>query len=68
MLRVFRAVFPAGKDRPILFSALAWAVLLTLDRNDFGELLGTTFYGLLVLKPGTFLERVRAAGIMKSGE
>lgn len=36
------AVFQAAKDRPILFSALAWAdVLLTLDRGDFGELLGT---------------------------
>lgn len=63
------AVFPASKDRPILFSALAWAdILLTLDRNDFGELMDTTFYGLLVLKPGTFLQRVRAAGIVKSGE
>jgi hypothetical protein len=35
------AVFPVTKDRPILFSALAWAdVLLTLDRNDFAALLG----------------------------
>lgn len=34
------AVFHAGKDRPILFSALAWAdVLLTLDRGDFGGLM-----------------------------
>lgn len=57
------AVFQPSKDRPILFSALAWAdVLLTLDRGDFGELLGKTFYGLLVLKPGAFLERERAAG------
>lgn len=56
-------VFPAGKDRPILFGALAWAeVLLTLDRGDFASLLGTSFYGLLVLKPGTFLKRERAAG------
>jgi hypothetical protein len=29
------------KDRPILFSALAWAdVLLTLDSRHFGDLLG----------------------------
>jgi predicted nucleic acid-binding protein len=60
------AVFPAGKDRPILFSALAWAdVLLTLDRGDFGGLLGRSFYELLVLKPGDFLQRERAAGRLK---
>jgi hypothetical protein len=56
-------VFEASKDRPILFSALAWSdVLLTLDRTDFGELLDKAFYGLMVLKPGTFLEQERAAG------
>jgi hypothetical protein len=56
-------VFPVTKDRPVLFSALAWAdVLLTLDRNDFGTLLGNEFYGLPVLKPGSFLERERTAG------
>ena len=60
------AVFPAGKDRPILFGALAWAdVLLTLDRADFGGLMDKPFYGLLVVKPGTFLERERAAGRLK---
>ena len=33
------AVFSAGKDRPILFSALAWAdVLLTLDSADFRKI------------------------------
>lgn len=52
--------FHAAKDRPILFSALAWAdVLLTLDRNDFGSLLGGDFYGLKVLTPGMFLEQQR---------
>ena len=57
------AVFEAGKDRPILFSALAWAdVLPTLDRGDFGGLMDKPFYGLLVLKPGMLLERERAAG------
>jgi predicted nucleic acid-binding protein len=53
-------IFTPGKDRPILFSALAWAdVLLTLDSKDFGELLGGDFYGLPVLRPGAFLERER---------
>lgn len=57
------AVFAAGKDRPILFSALAWAdVLLTRDTGDFGEILGGAFYELLVLTPGTFLQRERQAG------
>ena len=55
-------VFPVAKDRPVLFSALAWAdVLLTLDRGDFQTLLGSEFYGLAVLRPGTFLERERTA-------
>ena len=36
-------VFPASKDRPILFTALAWShTLLTLDRHDFTNLLGET--------------------------
>jgi predicted nucleic acid-binding protein len=57
------AVFMAGKDRPILFTALAHAqVLLTLDRADFRDLLGGSFYGLDVLLPSDFLERERAAG------
>jgi hypothetical protein len=56
-------VFPAGKDRPILFSAFAWAdILLMLDRGDFRGLMDNPFYGLLVMKPGQFLERERAAG------
>jgi hypothetical protein len=56
-------VFEPAKDRPILFSALAWAeVLLTLDRGDFGSLLGRTFYGLAIMTPGAFLQRERAAG------
>ena len=54
-------VFPASKDRPILFSALAWAdVLLTLDRIDFGSLIGNEFYGLPVLTPAMFLEQESA--------
>ena len=54
--------FGAAKDRPVLFSALAAAdVLLTLDRRDFGRLLGGQIYGLWVLTPGAFLRRERAA-------
>ena len=57
------SVFQAGKDRPILFSALAWAdVLLTLDQGDFGGLMEKPFYGLHIIKPGKFLEQERAAG------
>jgi len=56
-------VFPAGKDRPILFGAVAWAdILLTLDRGDFASLLDKNFYGLRVLKPGVFLKGERTAG------
>jgi hypothetical protein len=40
-------VFSAAKDRPILFSALAWAdVLLTLDRSNFGNLLAASSMAL----------------------
>lgn len=59
-------VFAPAKDRPILFSALAWTdALLTLDRGDFIELLGQSFYDLPVLKPGDFLRRERDAGRLK---
>jgi hypothetical protein len=57
------AIFTAGKDRPILFSAVAWAdVLLTRDTRDFGEILGGSFYELRVLTPGDFLQGERRAG------
>jgi len=57
------AVFEPAKDRPILFSALAWAdVLLTLDRQDFGALYGREFYGLPILSPGMLIERERTLG------
>lgn len=57
------AVFPASKDRPILFTALAWAdVLLTLDRGDFDAIIGSQFYGLPVLVSADFLLRERSAG------
>lgn len=56
-------VFAASKDRPILFTALAWAdVLLTLDKADFAHVLGGTFYGLRVMLPYDFLQHERAAG------
>ena len=57
------AVFPVKKDRPILFSALATAdVLLTLDRADFGRLLGTRFYGLAIMTPGMWLMEHHESG------
>lgn len=47
----------ASKDMPVLISALAskCAVLLTLDKGDFGILLGTAVYGMLVSTPRDFL-------------
>lgn len=47
----------ASKDKPVLISALAakCAVLLTLDKGDFGILLGTKVYGMLVSTPRDFL-------------
>jgi hypothetical protein len=58
--------FSAGKDKPVLFSAFASAdCLLTLDHADFGELLGTSFYGMPVLRPGQFLENERTAGRLR---
>jgi hypothetical protein len=40
------AVFGPAKDRPILFSAAAWAeVLLTLDRGDFAVVMGRASTG-----------------------
>lgn len=60
------AVFEPAKDRPILFSAVAWSqALLTLDRADFGALFGDTFYGMPIMSPGMFLERERAAGRLR---
>jgi hypothetical protein len=59
-------VFAASKDRPILFTALAWSTaLLTLDKADFVDLLGGRFYGLDVLLPYDLLERERAAGRLR---
>jgi predicted nucleic acid-binding protein len=56
-------VFRAGKDRPVLITALAWAdVLLTLDREDFIKVLGSACYGLPILLPSEFLIRERKQG------
>ena len=60
------AVFPVAKDRPVLFSALAWAdVLLTLDEADFGGFMEQPFYGLLVFRSGVFLQRDRIEGRLR---
>jgi predicted nucleic acid-binding protein len=47
----------ASKDKPVLVSALAERcdLLLTLDKGDFGILLGTEVYGMKVLTPRDFL-------------
>ena len=55
-------VFTASKDRPILFTALAWAdVLITLDKVEFADVLGGTFFGLRVVLPYDFLQYKRVA-------
>ncbi|MEI8310540.1 MAG: hypothetical protein WCH98_07285 [Verrucomicrobiota bacterium] len=47
----------ASKDKPVLISALAERcdLLLTLDKGDFGILLGTEVYGMKILTPRDFL-------------
>ena len=47
----------ASKDKPVLISALAAKcdVLLTLDTSDFGILIDTKVYGMLVTTPRSFL-------------
>ena len=56
-------VFPVAKDRPVLVTALAWSdVLLTLDRADFVNLLGSACYGMPIMLPSEFLTRERVAG------
>lgn len=52
-------LFTASKDKPVLISALAdqSGVLLTLDIGDFGPLLGSKVYGMLVTTPRDFLVR-----------
>ncbi len=60
------AIFPVTKDRPVLFSALAWSdALITLDRQDFVELLGREFYGLAYSRQRISWDS-RAAGRLKT--
>ena len=62
-------VFPIPKDRPVLVTALAWAdVLVTLDREDFLQLLGSSCYGMPILLPAEFLNRARAVGKLTTPE
>lgn len=57
------SLFEKSKDKPILLGALAWAdALLTLDEGDFGWLMESTFYGLVIMTPGSFLRWERGAG------
>ncbi len=51
-------IYRAVKDRPIVITALSLKsdVLLTLDRGDFQDLLGTSVYGLPIRTPGEFLK------------
>jgi predicted nucleic acid-binding protein len=59
-------LFEIAKDKPVLVTALAFAdVLLTLDRRDFGPLIGQNVYGLRVRTPGEFLREEREAGRLK---
>jgi hypothetical protein len=50
-------VYRATKDRPVVISALGLQAdfLLTLDRDDFQDLLGDAIYGLPIRTPGQFL-------------
>ena len=49
--------YRAVKDRPVVISALTLHAdfLLTLDRDDFHDLLGDSVYGLTIRTPGEFL-------------
>lgn len=57
-------LFSKTKDKPILLTALAERcdVLLTLDRRDFSDLLGTHVYRLWVQTPAAFLASERDQG------
>jgi predicted nucleic acid-binding protein len=50
-------VYRAVKDRPVVISALSHQAdwLLSLDRDDFHDLLGGEVYGLPIRTPGEFL-------------
>jgi predicted nucleic acid-binding protein len=60
------AVFNVAKDRPVLFSAFAYAdALLTLDKADFIAKLGRQFYRLELTTPSLFLTEQRALGRLR---
>jgi len=54
-------IYRAVKDRPVVITALSLKseVLLTLDRDDFHDLLGSSVYGLPIRTPGEFLKGLR---------
>ena len=53
-------VYRVVKDRPVVISALHLQAdfLLTLDRDDFHDLLGSEVYGLKIRTPGEFLRSI----------
>jgi len=53
-------IYRAVKDRPVVITALSLKsdVLLTLDRTDFHDLLGSSVYGLPIRTPGEFLREL----------
>ncbi len=54
-------IYRAVKDRPVVITALSLKsdLLLTLDRDDFHDLLGSSVYGLPIRTPGEFLKGLR---------
>ena len=61
--RCSATVFAPAKDRPVLFTAAGWSdVLLTLDRQHFGQFYTAGFYSLRVSPPDDFLVTERNAG------
>lgn len=64
------SLLSAGKDKPILYSAIACKAdaLLTLDTTDFKILLNTTVYGVEVQTPGQFLLNQRKLKILVEPE
>ena len=57
-------IYRAVKDRPIFITALSMKadVLLTLDQDDFHDLLGSSVYGLPIRTPGEFLKGLNRQG------
>ena len=57
-------IYDKVKDRPVLMSALSSkpSVILTLDRADFHDRLGTQFYGIDIRTPGEWLMEQRKIG------